>query len=61
MESVIVGLEILPFAFLDHVQKLPSLAILRDSLRIPLQTLVIFALVTLDYLSFLGHSSLLTR
>jgi hypothetical protein len=52
-----VGLKILPFTFFDYFQESLRLAILRDSLRIPRQTLVVFALVTLDCLKVFGHFS----
>jgi hypothetical protein len=55
MESPIVGLKILPFALFHQVRELLCLAILRDSLRIPRQTRVVFALVTLNCLGFFGH------
>jgi hypothetical protein len=55
MKLASVGLKILPFTFFDQVQESLCLAILRDSLGIPLQTLVVFALVTLDCLSFFSH------
>jgi hypothetical protein len=55
MELASVGLKILPFTFFDYFRESLRLAILRDSLGIPLQTLVVFALVTLNCFSFLSH------
>jgi hypothetical protein len=55
MELASVWFKVLPFTFFDYFREFSRLAILRDSLRIPRQTLVVFALVTLDCFSFFGH------
>jgi len=55
MELVGIGLKILSFTFLDYFRESLCLTILRDSLGILRQTLVVFALVTLDGFSFLSH------
>jgi hypothetical protein len=55
VELASVGLKILPFTFFDYFRESLCLAIVRDPLGIPLQTLVIFALVTLDCFSFFSH------
>ena len=57
MELVGVGLKILSLTFFDYCREFLCLAIVRDPLGIPLQTLVVFALVTLDCPGFFGHFS----
>jgi hypothetical protein len=55
MKFIGIGLKILLFTFFDYFGKPLRLAILRDSLGISRQTLVVFALVTLDCFSFFSH------
>jgi len=57
MELSSVGLKISPFTFLYDFREFLRLAILGHSMGIPLQTFVVFALVTLDCFSFLSHFS----